>query len=301
MNIQHLKTFYTVAKTGSFTKASKTLYLTQPAVTAHIKLLESYLGVTLFERDRVSKKTSLTYEGEKLLTYVERIFALIDEMKIAIEEMKTLHKGGKVVVGTTAVVGIYLLPQIFRQFRVQYPEVVIDNRIGNSRRILEMILASEVEVGIIRKIRDFPTHLSTTFLHTEKLLWIAAPHHPLVQQKPISLDQLQGTVFINREAGTRTREQVDQWLQKHRLTSMTPIDVGHIEAVKKAVEEGVGISIVPEIAVRRELHAKLVTAFEIEGFDLQADYYLVYFNDRQLSKATQAFLYILKKLTQFPH
>ena len=142
MNIQHLKTFCIVAKTGSFTKASKILYLTQPAVTAQIKSLESYLGVILFERNRVSKKTSLTYEGEKLLTYAERIFALIDEMEIALEEMKTLHQGGKVAIGTTAVIGIYFLPQIFRQFRIQYPEVVIDNRIGNSQKILEMILAS---------------------------------------------------------------------------------------------------------------------------------------------------------------
>jgi DNA-binding transcriptional LysR family regulator len=164
-----------------------------------------------------------------------------------------------------------------------------------------MILASEVEVGIMRKIREFPAHLGTTFLHTEKLLWIAAPHHPLARQKTIPIEKLQGMVFINREKGTRTREQVEQWLQQYRLAGMTAIDVGHIEAVKKAVEEGVGISIVPEIAVKRELDANLVTALEIEGFDLQADNYQVHFNHRQLSKATQAFLYVLKKLAQFPH
>jgi len=91
MTLQHLKTFYIVAKTGSFTKASTTLCLPQPAVTAHIKSLESYFNVPLFERNRVMHKITLTYEGEKLLMYVERVFALIDEMEIAFKEMNTLH------------------------------------------------------------------------------------------------------------------------------------------------------------------------------------------------------------------
>ncbi len=294
-NIQHLKTFCTIAKTGSFTKASKLLYLTQPAVTAHIKSLESCLGVRLFERNRVSKKTSLTYEGEKLLTYAERIFALLDEMEIAIEEMKTVHKGGKVVIGTTAVIGIYLLPQIFRQFRAQYPEIVLDNRIGNSQEVLDMILESKVEVGIMRTVEHFPPSLRATFLHGEKLLCIAAPHHPLAQKQTLDIQDLQGMLFINREAGTRTRKQVEQWLFDQHLTTLNSIDVGHIEAVKKAVEAGLGVSIVPEISVRRELDAKLVTALNIEGFDLQADYYLVHFDNRKISTATQAFLYALKK------
>jgi DNA-binding transcriptional LysR family regulator len=296
MNLQHLKTFYAIAKTGSFTGAAKALYLTQPAVTTHIKALETYLEVTLFERNRVSKKTTLTYEGEILLTYAERIFALIDEMETAFNEMKTLHKGGKVVIGTTAVIGIYLLPSIFRQFRSQYPEIVIDNRIGNSQRVLNMLLESKIEIAIIRKIQKFPAHLSATFLRTERLLCIAAPHHPLAQPKPLSIADLQGGLFINREAGTRTRVQIDQWLYDHQLTNFSSIDMGHIEAVKKAVEEGLGISIVPEVAVRRELEANLIKSLDIEGFDLYADYYLVHFNDRNLSKATQAFLYMLKKL-----
>ncbi len=301
MNIRHLKTFYTIAKAESFTGAARALYLTQPAVTAQIKSLESYLGVTLFKRDRVSKKTTLTYEGETLLTYAERIFALLDEMKTEFEEMKTLHKGGKVVIATTAVIGIYLLPSIFRQFRSQYPGIVIDNRIGNSQWVLEMVLESKVEVGIMRKIKEFPSHLMATFLHSEKLLCIAAPHHPLAQQKTVSIHDLQGMLFINREAGTRTRKQIEQWLLDQRLTTLNSIDVGHIEAVKKAIEEGLGISIVQEIAVRRELQANLIKSLDIQGFDLQADYYLVHFNDRKLSNATQAFLYTLKKLKDSDH
>lgn len=298
MNTQHLKTFYTIAKTESFTKAARALYLTQPAVTAHIKSLEAYLGAKLFERNRISKRTTLTYEGEILLTYAERMFALIDELETTFEEVNALHKGGRVVIATTSVIGIYLLPPIFRQFRSQYPGIVIDNPIGNSQQVLDMVLASKVEVGIMRKIKDFPVHLTATFLLSEKLLCIAAPHHPLAQKKVISIDDLQGTQFINREAGTRTRDQIGQWMLDHHITHLTTIDVGHIEAVKKAVEEGVGISIVPEIAVKRELKAKLLKTLNIKGFDLYADYYLVHFDDRTLSNSTQAFLHMLKKSQQ---
>ncbi|MDY0091607.1 MAG: LysR family transcriptional regulator [Candidatus Vecturithrix sp.] len=294
MTLQHLKTFYTVAKTGSFTKASAALCLTQPAVTAHIKSLESYLGALLFERNRVMHKIALTYQGEKLLMYVERIFALIDEMEIAFKEMKTLHKGGKVAIGTTAVIGIYVLPSIFRQFRAQYPEITLDNRIGNSQSILNMVLASEVEIGIIRKIQEFPQHLTATLFHREQLLWIAAPHHPLTQKENVSLEDLRGMLFIHREAGTRTRVQIEQWLREHQVAQLVSIEVGHIEAVKKAVEEGLGISIVPEIVVKRELQTNLVKTIEIAQFDLSAEYYLVHLNDRNLSNATQAFLHALK-------
>jgi DNA-binding transcriptional LysR family regulator len=295
MNIQHLKTFYTIAKTESFTGASRALHLTQPALSAHIKSLESHLGVTLFERNRVSKKCTPTYEGEMLLVYAERIFALLDEMKIEFEEMKTLHKGGKVSIATTAVIGIYFLPPIFRQFRAQYPGVVIDNRIGNSRWVLDMLLESKIELGIMRKIGEFPSSLAASFLHSEKLLCIASPQHALAQKETLPIHDLQGMLFVNREAGTRTRTQIERWLQEQRLTTINTIDVGHIEAVKKAVEEGLGISIVPEIAVRRELEAKLVTSLAIEGFALQADYYLVHFNQRKLSNAAQAFLHALRK------
>ena len=295
MNFQHLKTFSTIARTGSFTKASHILCLTQPAVTAHIKSLESLLQVRLFVRDRVSKKTSLTYEGEMLLTYTNRIFAVIDEMEITFEEIKSLHKGGKVVVGTTAVIGIYFLPSRFQQFRAQYPGIMIDNQIGNSQWVLEKVLASEVEVGIARKIRDFPSHLTVTLLHSERLLWIAAPHHPLIEKQVVSVDVLQHIPFINREAGTRTRNQIEEWMHAHHMSFLPTIDVGHIEAVKKAVEEGVGISVVPEIAVKRELQAGLLKNFTLEGFDLYADYYLIYMNDRTLSNATQAFLHMVKR------
>ncbi len=296
MYFQHLKTFYTIAKTESFTGAARALHLTQPAVSTHIKSLESHLGVALFERNRVSKKTTPTYEGEILLGYAERIFALLDEIKTEFEEMRTLHKVGKVSIATTAVFGIYLLPPIFRQFRIQYPGIIIDNRIGNSHWVLDMLLESKVELGIILKSEDLPSSLSTTFLHAEKLLCIAAPHHPLAQKATVSMHDLQGMLFINREAGTSTRAQIERWLLEQRLTTINTIDVGHIEAVKKAVEEGLGISIVPEIAVRRELEAHLVTSLDIKGFQLQAEYYLVHFNARKLSNAAQAFLYALKRL-----
>lgn len=298
MTLQHLKTFSTIARTGSFTKAAHILCLTQPAVTAHIKSLESHLQVRLFERDRVSKKTSLTYEGEMLLVYTERVFAVVDEMETSFEEMRTLHKGGKVAIGTTAVIGIYFLPSRFRQFRSQYPGIMLDNRIGNSQWVLERVLASEVEIGIIRKIRDFPAHLTATRLHSERLVWIAAPRHPLTGQQVVSLHELRDMPFINREAGTRTRDQIEQWMQKQQMHFLPTIDVGHIEAVKKAVEEGVGISIVPEIAVKRERHDGLLRVLNVEGFDLYADYYLVYVHDRTLSKTTQAFLHMLHKPLQ---
>lgn len=295
MTLQHLKTFSTIARIGSFTKAAHILCLTQPAVTAHIKALESHLQVRLFERDRVSKKTSLTYEGKMLLTYTERIFAVLDEMGTTFEDIKHLHKGGKVAIGTTAVIGIYFLPSRFRQFRLQYPGIIIDNRIGNSQWVLERVLASEVEIGIVRKIRDFPPHLAATRLHSERLVWIAAPQHPLSGQKVVSLHELRDIPFINREAGTRTRDQIEQWMQEQQINFLPTIDVGHIEAVKKAVEEGVGLSIVPEIAVQRELRAGLLKTLPIEGFELCADYYLIHVHDRTLSKTAQAFLHMLKK------
>jgi DNA-binding transcriptional LysR family regulator len=295
MNFQHLRTFATIARTGSFTKAAHTLCLTQPAVTAQIKLLESELQVRLFERDRVSKKTSLTYEGETLLTYTDRVFAVLHELEATFEDVRKLHKGGKVSIGATAVIGIYFLPSRFRQFRTQYPGVIIDNRIGNSREIMEKVLASEVEIGIVRKIRQFPSHITATFLHSERLVWIAAPNHPLPANTTLSLDNIRDIPFINRENGTRTRVQIEQWMHDHAMQRLSTIDVGHIEAVKKAVEQEVGLSIVPEIAVKRELEAGQLKTLTIDGFNLLADYYLIALHERTLSNTVQAFIHVLRK------
>ncbi len=294
MNFQHLRTFAAIVRTGSFTKAANSLCLTQPAVTAHIKSLESLLEVRLFERDRVLKKTSLTYEGETLLAYIDRIFAVLHELEATFEDVKTLHKGGKVSIGATAVIGIYFLPSRFRQFRAQYPGIMIDNRLGNSREILEQVLTSEVEIGIARKIHEFPPHIAATFLRSERLIWIASPRHPLPANTVLTFADVRDIPFINREPGTCTREQIKHWMEEHAMHLPT-LDVGHIEAVKKAVEEGIGVSIVPEIAVTRELQAGQLKALSVEDFELQADYYLIHVQDRTLSNTTQAFLHTLKK------
>ena len=298
MNFQHLKTFATIARTGSFTKAAGSLCLTQPALTAHIKSLESELQVRIFERDRISKKTLLTYEGETLLAYTDRIFAVIQELEATFEDVRKLHTGGKVAIGATAVIGIYFLPARFRQFRSHYPGVMIDNRIGNSREILEKVLTSEVEIGIVRKIDTFPAHVAATFLHSEPLIWIAAPHHALPANRALSLDEVRDIPFINRETGTRTRNQIEQWMRDHAMSRLSTLDVGHIEAVKKAVEEGVGLSIVPKIAVKRELQAGLLKALTVDGFNLCADYYLIALHERTLSNTVQAFIHTVKNPKQ---
>jgi len=291
MNLDQLKAFHQVAATGSFTKASRILFLTQPAVSQQVQALESYLGVTLF--DRSGKKVMLTSEGEILLTYTVNLFRYYNEIEDLFGQMKKL-KMGKITIGATAVMGTYFLPGMIGRYNKRYPGIDIDVRMGNSHKIMNSLLEGEGDIGFAGRIKANP-RLETIPIHREKLLVVSAPDKPLANKKVVLPTELGKIPFIWREKGTITRELVKGWFEKSvgRKYPHKSIELQNLEAAKRTVLEGYGITVIPESSVRREIHLGLLKPVNLKGFELFSDYYLFYLKGRTLSRASLAFFEML--------
>lgn len=288
MNFDQLKTFHHVAQTGSFTLAARELFITQPAVSQQIKALEFFLGITLF--DRSGKQVRLSSEGEILLSYTGRLFHIYDEIEAIFSHMQDLKKG-KVTIGSTAVIGTYFLPRIIGQYNKRYPGIELDLKMGNSNMVHSMLADGKIDLGFAGKVGTHPG-FAGTLIHRERLLLVVSPEHAIAAKRSVAADELIKIPFIWREKGTQTRELVSQWFVRNagRNYPANSIELHNIEAAKRMAAEGYGITIVPEISVRREMHLGLLKSIALKGFDLTFDYYLFFMKGKILSKAAEAFL-----------
>ena len=293
MDLNLLKTFYKVAEHLSFTKASKTLYITQPAVTSQIKSLEESLGgVSLFKK--VGRKIFLTDEGNILLKYAS---ALVNTEKEILSIFNNLANSirGKLTIGATYVMGSYFLPSILASFKNKYPLIDIKTIISNSSNTIENILNGIVDVAIAGLIENKTKSLEIKPFHTERMAFIVSPRLYIPFKDNYTPDCLKNIPFIAREMGTVTRLITDRWLKKHNLYNNLSMELGNVEAVKRMVEEGFGFSIVPEITVEREIKAGYLKKLEMKENDLVVKYYLIYPSNTIFIKTIKSFIdFIIK-------
>jgi DNA-binding transcriptional LysR family regulator len=291
MKLDQLKSFHRVALTGSFTEAARDLFLTQPAVSQQIQLLEHAMGVRLF--DRPGKKTRLTSEGEILLSYTIRLFQLYEEIEMLFSQLHGLEKG-KVTIGSTAVLGTYILPRIIGRFSKKYPGIEIDLRMGNSQMVHNWLLEGSVDLGFAGKMKNH-RRLKRIRIHREMLLMVCSKDNPLAQKKSVRVDDLGNTPFIWREKGTQTRSLVKEWFEKNtsKKFPQKSIELQNLEAAKRTVIEGYGVTVTPEIAARREIHLGLLRPIHLNDFSLWFEYYLLFLKGKIFSKASRAFIEML--------
>ncbi|MBU4582258.1 MAG: LysR family transcriptional regulator [Proteobacteria bacterium] len=299
MNVDHLKAFQKVAATGSFTKSARELFLTQSAVSQQIRALEDEIGGKLF--DRSGRKIRLTGEGELLLAYTERLFDLHDEIETLFGRLKTLKKG-KIAVGATAVIGTYFMPAVISAYHRRYPGIEIDLRMGNSEQILRMIMDREVDLGVAGMVKK-QVALNSIFIHREQLLFVCSPQNPMAARESVTLGELDRIPFIWREKGTQTLALVKRWFQENAGGDFPrqTLSLANMEAAKRIVEEGYGVTIIPATAARREIEAGLLKRLDVDGFALTVDYGLFYPKSRFFSGAAEAFLATLCGLGIFSH
>jgi len=291
MNFDQLKAFHRVALTGSFTRAAKSLHITQPAVSQQIQLLEHSLGIRLF--DRHGKKVRLTVDGEALLGYVGRLFNIYDEIKNLFESRQRLESG-KISIGSSNVMGTYYLPQIIRLYNEQYPGIELDLRLGNSNYVLDKVLEGEVEIGIAGKMAN-NAKLVEHIIHRERLLLVSSPEHDLSKKPLVRLEDLVKASFISREKGTLNRAVVEQWFQDNfgKGYPRISIELENVEAAKQIVRQGYGITVIPEVTVKREIETGLLKQLNYRELELHSDIYVIYLKNKVFSRAVKIFLQTL--------
>ncbi|EPL6453929.1 MULTISPECIES: LysR family transcriptional regulator [Providencia] len=297
MNLDHLKTFHYVAKSGSFTQAAHILFLSQPAVSQQIQGLENSLRVSLFDRSR--KKITLTSEGKVLYSYTERLFALFDEIEHVFQDLNLLQTG-TLTIAATAVMGGYYLPDILKKFNARYPLIHIKIKIGNSQQVMDWVANQEAEIGLAGRVPIVP-NVNQVFLHREPYVAVVGTNSPLLQlQRPLTINEFTNSSLVMREKGTRTRAKIEDWLKINSPQSDATapvITVTNLEATKRLIATGFGITALPYLSVIDDISAGKLIQLQINGFDMNADYYLTYQTNRSLSAAAFQFIMLLREIS----
>ena len=297
MNMNQLKIFYTVAKKRSFTMAARELFLTQPAVTIQIQKMEADYETKLF--DRVGKKIFLTGSGKILISYAEKILTLFAQAEEALIDVKEL-KSGKLNIGASATVGSYYLPKIFEVFRKRYPNIEIQMNLTNSHQVAEDIRAFTNDLGFVGELHNYERLVIIPFLE-EELVLVVSPDHPFAHKKKVSLEDLGGHPFILRELGSATRELVEESVARKGVSLKVVMDLASNEAIKKAVEDGLGISIISKYVVKKEVDQGLLKMVPFAKEKIMRKFFIIYHEDKYLSSTLRAFLNVASKLSShFP-
>jgi DNA-binding transcriptional LysR family regulator len=257
---RRLQVFHTVARLLSFTKAAETLHMTQPAVTFQVRQLEEHFNTRLF--DRTHNRISLTDAGKIVFQYADKIFDLYGQMENAVREM-TGEISGALTIGASTTIAEYMLPSLLGDFKEKYPDVTIHLKVSNSDGIVSMVENNAIDLGVV----EAPVtnkNLLVENCRTDQLVAISPPNHPLAKKKKVRLEDLLEFSFICREEGSGTREVISEYVSKVDKTGdglNISMELGSPEAVKGAVEAGMGISVVSRATIQKEL--KLGTLVEI--------------------------------------
>jgi DNA-binding transcriptional LysR family regulator len=293
INFNHLRVFYQAAKHLNFTAAAKSLCITQPAVTAHVKLFEDTCNLKLFKKK--AKRIYLTDEGQALYEYARKIFEYEKEIENVIEDMREL-KRGILRLGTTKTYARYFMPSLISSFHDAYRHIKINLDEGSSLDMTNSLLDFGNELAIIAKVKENPDICFTPFSQ-EEMLVILPPDHQLAGKKAISIRDLAEEPIIMKEKGSGTRKLVSELFSKKGLTPNILMETSNTEFIKQLVQRGDGISFLVKAAVAAELREKKLATLSMKGQKIFLDVSIAYLKDQHLSPSAQAFLEILLKIT----
>ena len=293
LQVTHLRTLQAIARHGSFSRAAQALNLTQPAVSMQVRHLEQALGLPLLER--VGKRAFPTRAGELLLSHADRA---LRELEAGVERVKELRGvvAGRVRLGTSASISIYLLPPALRRFRARYPETEVVIVTGNAAEITRAIVANELDVGIVSlPVRDRELAVSPFF--RDELVAIAQPSPQWRRVKSVDAPTLAGHPLILFEAGATLRRLIDGWFHRAGVAPRSPMEMGNTEAIKKLVEAGLGLSVTSWLSVEAEVRQRVLTAIRLTP-PLERQIGLVRRRDKPRTPALDAFVAALDDLRQ---
>jgi len=293
MEDHKLKVFCTVAETKSFSKTSEIIHLTQPAVSLQVQALEEIYETKLF--DRTSGSINLTPSGEVLYKYAKDILALYALAEKDISKITGLVKGSiKIGAGTTF--GNHILPSIIVDFKRTHPKIEIDVFIGNTKRIMDLLHAGAVDVGIVG---DVPSKSKVVVepIMSDELYFIAPPDHPWSKKKTISVLEIQKEPIVFREEGSGTRLIIERFLADNGVSVSNlqiAVILGSTSSIKEAVEKGMGVSILSKWAVRKEVQRGILKAIAPKEGRITREFSLVIPKNTILPHAVDEFISYLK-------
>ena len=261
MHVDSLKVFCDLVDTASFSKAAAAHGITQSAVSQQVRALETRFGCTLLERSRSG--VAATPEGHAFYDTCRKMLASWNAFESRLSELKN-EVSGELRIASIFSIGLHDLPARLEAFRTRYPDIVVHVEYRRSVQVYELVESGEAHIGLVA----FPTKrpgIMFDIFDEDKLVVICHPRHPLAGKKRIALTAIADEPFIGFEPDTPTRKMTDRYLRKAGV-KVTPVnEFDNIETVKRAVEIGSGISIVPGRTVAAEVASRQLAAIEVES------------------------------------
>ena len=293
LDLHRLAVFYTVVNEGTLSKAGDSLYMSQPAISAHIKALEQQLGVPLFYR--VGRRSVVNKAGEVLYKKAEQLFSVADELKAEMDELKGMSIG-RLNLGAS-VDWQYRLPNDLDKFKQKFPHVELSMNLFTEDRIERLVLDRTLDMGFVGHIPT-RTELVAEHLADEDLVPICSRTHRLFKKANVGPSDLVGEAMIVREADSAARHASDEILEAHHLMNDISMELGSYEAIKTAVIVGKGVGIVARQSLGAEIQADLVKVLEIPELAATIQLQLIYLKDKKMTTSQSAFLEIVSPKTR---
>jgi DNA-binding transcriptional LysR family regulator len=284
MELDQVTAFLEVARNQSFSRAAEKLYRTQPAISAQIRSLEEEFGQKLF--DRLGRRIFLTPSGEVLFEYGERLLALHRETMQRVREAHGLV-AGQLIVGANEATCLYVLPQVFAEFKRQFPQVGISVYRSFSHKILQKMSASEIDVGIVT-LPVSQNNLKVIPIFEDELHVMVPAGHPFAKRASVKVEDLVKEPLIFPKGG-HTRELLERIFRKYRNQLQISMELASVESIKKFVGAGLGVSLLSRSYAEMECKSGILKLVPIHGMKLVRRLGLVYRTDRHISRAAQAF------------
>lgn len=286
MDISLFKTFIAVAKNKSVSKASETVYLTQPAVTKQIKVLEQLYDKKLFDRSQ-KREIRLTDEGRQLLDYANRIIGLYNESLISVGGEEGPIKGS-LHIATNLTLGIYVLPRFIKFFRDSHPQITIEMVLDNSERVIRSLKRKDVHFGFIGTTPEDPSILSYPFFKDR--LHVVIGTKGGILGNAVRWRDLEKIPFIERESGSDIRTTYEEWLKERSLDLTPQIQLNNTEAIKSFLAHGLGFSILPWCCIENDVRHNFLKVLSVPHFSPAQTYNICLLKERKFSAPEKVFL-----------
>jgi DNA-binding transcriptional LysR family regulator len=299
LDLVALQVFCRIVETGSFSEAAAACYLSQSAVSQRVRALERHYGQMLVERGRGRSGADPTEAGQALYEGAREILERVRTLEARLREMEG-EVGGAIRVATVYSVGLHSLPPYLSRFIARYPQVNVHLEYARTNRIVEMLRARRIDLGIIA-YPEADRDIEVIPFAREPMLCIAPPDHPLAALEAMPWERLRGEPMVAFDRDIPTRRATDALLAAHNVAVRVVSEFDNIETIKRVVENGGGLAIVPEVTVRREVRDGTLVARPLEGEPIDRPTGIIRRRGRIYSRAIEQFIEVLTVGEQAPY
>jgi LysR family transcriptional regulator, low CO2-responsive transcriptional regulator len=290
MDFDQLEIFLEVARLSSFSRAAEKRFRTQPAISSQIRALEEEVGARVL--DRSGGRVSLTASGKLFFKYAEETLERRKAILIEIAETERVPRG-EIVVGANEGTCLHILPEVFAQFKRDYPNVAVSIKRSDYARILESILENAVDFGVVSlPVND--NRLEVQPIHRDELVVITAVKHALAGKKGVTVAEVATFPLVLPKAG-HTRDALDALFYDHHLKPKVAMELDSSELLKRFVAADVGVGFIARSNIEEDIRAKALVALTLADAQIRRDLALVFRKDKSLSRAAKAFIEIAVK------